>query len=108
MGTEEIKKLALAKLKGKEDGGLFPEESQRAEEPDSQAFFGIYSRGVETCRDAWVYHFSQNKVAKNMKAMIAFYNEQLAGYQKALRKNPQLKVDDFIDNDPKKISWSRN
>ena len=83
---------------------------QSKEEAQAQALFGVYSLGVATNRDTWVYNFSQSKVAKKMKAMIAFYNEQLAGYQRALRKNLKLKlklkVDDFVENDPKKISWS--
>ena len=109
MGTEETKKLALDQLKGKQDAGLFAEveESQSEEQSNLQVLFGVYSMGVKTNRDTWVYNFSQSKVAKNMKGMIAFYNEQLAGYQKALRKNPKLKVEDFVDNDPTKISWDR-
>lgn len=40
-----------------------------------------------------------------MSRMIGFFNEQLVGYQRALAQG--IKVSDFIDYDPKKISWSR-
>jgi len=70
--------------------------------------FSQYSLGVVTNRDAWAYNFSKKSVAQNMRQMIDFYNQQVRAFQKATvsRREP-LAVDDFIDNDPKKISWSR-
>ena len=105
MGTDEGKKLALGTLKSrKTDDKLFEKEAQARS--DLQALFGVYSSGVKTNRDVWVYNFSQSEVGRNMKAMIGFYNEQLAGYQKVHDKDPQIRVDEFIDNDPRKIAWS--
>ena len=106
LGTEKSKKGALKQLKAKPDEGLFPEKVS-SQGSSLGALFGIYSQGVKTNRDTWVYNFSPSKLAKNMRAMIHFYNQQLAGYQKARRKDPKLKVEDCIDNDPKKISWTR-
>ena len=108
LGTEENKKEALNTLKNQgKDVDLFSTEADlQTKKPIS--IFGIYSRGIETCRDAWVYNFSQKELQKNMKAMIAFYNEQGQDYQKALKKNPNLKVDDFVDNNAIKISWSNS
>lgn len=46
------------------------------------ALFRQFSRGLETSRDAWCYNFCKSSVIRNMKSMIAAYNEQLkAGNQ---------------------------
>ncbi|MBI3440865.1 MAG: DEAD/DEAH box helicase [Proteobacteria bacterium] len=63
--------------------------------------FKNYSLGLGTNRDAWCYNSSKESVSKNMKRMIEFYNSQVDGF-----KNSKLSVEDFIDRDSKKISWS--
>jgi predicted helicase len=72
--------------------------------------FELYSRGLETARDSWAYNFSKSKLLKNMEAMISFYNSQVSGYILAQKKSKsaEIKVDEFIDNDKTKISWSRS
>ena len=42
-----------------------------------------------------------------MKSMIEFYNLQQVSYNKAIVQNPKLKVKDFVNSDPKQISWTR-
>ena len=66
-----------------------------------------YSRGVITCRDAWVYNFNKDRVASNMSGMINFYNEQLQDYRQEKTNNSSLKLEDFISNDEKLIKWDR-
>jgi predicted helicase len=73
----------------------------------TQSFFTTYAVGVNTGRDAWAYNFSKQAIAKNMQRMIAFYNEQSKLFAEAKQKNPQLKVEDFIDVNDTKISWTR-
>jgi len=72
--------------------------------------FDMYSLGVVTARDAWAYNFCRTKLAANMGRMIAFYNEQRAAYEQAVKhaKGEASAVEDVIDNDPKKISWTRS
>ncbi len=43
-------------------------------------FFSIYSNGVKTNRDAWVYNFSKSAVSLNMQASINIYNEAVRRY----------------------------
>ena len=74
----------------------------------TQSFFNLNVIGVSTNRDTWVYNFSNEKVTENMKRMIAFYNEQNNDYAEAKIKNQNLKVEDFIDTNPQKISWTVN
>ncbi|MFT5325233.1 MAG: putative helicase [Planctomycetaceae bacterium] len=71
--------------------------------------FTLYSLGVATNRDAWACNFSRTKLAENMNAMIAFYNEQLAEYISEVdsaMSGQTPKVGQFINNDPKRISWT--
>ena len=74
----------------------------------SNSFFLTYSLGLATGRDAWVYSYSKKKLISNVNSTIQFYNEQSTAFNKAKRKSSSLKVDEFIDTNPQKISWNRN
>ncbi|WP_375660349.1 type ISP restriction/modification enzyme, partial [Bartonella sp. CL74QHWL] len=72
--------------------------------------FETYSRGILTCRDIWTYNSSRECLAKNMNNMITFYNSEVQRFNNAyghvdsrIRKNA---VDNFVNVDAKKISWS--
>ncbi len=71
-----------------------------------KSFFITYAIGMSTNRDAWVFNFSSKEIEEHMKQMINFYNEQQEKYSGMIAEKPKLKVKDFIDLDPKKISWS--
>jgi predicted helicase len=80
----------------------------------SKTIFDVYSGGVKTNRDVWVYNFSQQLVIDNMTRMIDFYNQQVEGFKTYLKgqslNNPEQRkkqIESFIDNDAKKISWTR-
>ncbi|MEO5599894.1 MAG: type ISP restriction/modification enzyme [Cyclobacteriaceae bacterium] len=68
--------------------------------------FVVYSNGIGTRRDAWVYNYSKEKVLRNMKKTADFFNSQVQGYKKAKALYKTLKLDDFKSNDSTKISWS--
>ena len=68
--------------------------------------FENYSRGIATARDAWCYNASYNSIDKNMSEMITFYDLQLKQFNINKENNDELKVNDFIDRNPLKISWS--
>ncbi|WP_342774763.1 type ISP restriction/modification enzyme, partial [Bartonella massiliensis] len=74
--------------------------------------FEIYSCGLKTNRDAWAYNSSCEVLTKNMSNMITFYNREVerfnAVYPHADRKTRTNIVDDFVNSDAKKISWSLN
>jgi len=77
---------------------------------ESQAVFDIYSLGVSTARDAWVYNMSRASLAANMRRMIDAFNENSRRYAELCDGSnkascPQL--EDVIDADPKQISWTR-
>jgi len=69
--------------------------------------FDHYSRGLETARDAWVYNASRAKVEANVQRIIAFYNQQVKHYAKAIESSDDRPVaDSVVDKDPTKIKWS--
>lgn len=74
---------------------------------DSTVFVSLYSNGIKTNRDAWVYNFSFKKLSSNINDTIKFFNEQSIKYKQAQLNKPSLIVEDFIDSNPTKISWSR-
>ncbi|WP_031456918.1 DEAD/DEAH box helicase [Flavobacterium chungangense] len=74
----------------------------------SQSFFNTYSLGVNTGRDAWVSNSSKKIVEVNMTRMINFYNDQQKSFSEVQLENLQRKMDDFIDTNPTKISWTVN
>ncbi|WP_426166325.1 DEAD/DEAH box helicase [Polaromonas sp. DSP2-3-2b2] len=72
--------------------------------------FDSYSMGIKTNRDAWVYQFSKTKLVENLKSMISFFNKESARYETYCgdeTRNVTVEVEDFINSDAKKISWSR-
>ncbi|WP_375614771.1 DEAD/DEAH box helicase [Bartonella sp. AC535YNZD] len=80
--------------------------------PHSTKLFETYSRGIMTSRDLWVYHSSYKALANNMSNMITFYNNEVERFNNAYghvdRKIHKNAVNNFINSDESKISWSHN
>ena len=74
------------------------------------ALFDIYSNGVKTQRDAWAHNSSKLGLTANMVSMIGFFNAEVSRFNAAHRgldtKLRQARVDDFINADPTRISWT--
>ena len=68
------------------------------------AIFSLYSCGVVTARDTWVYNFNRDQVKENMNNMIQFYNQELK--QLKDKKLDTKNIDGFINRNEKKIKWS--
>jgi len=88
-------------------GTFIPTEPNKKFDLSSQSYFNTYAIGVATNRDAWVYNFSKQKVEQNMTRMIAFYNSQQTEFIQQKQQNLDLEVENFIDTNPTKISWTR-
>ncbi len=68
------------------------------EEPD-RGLFTLFSRGVASSRDAWVYNSSIDVVEANVRNMIESYEaDRLAAHGNPAHQTTQ---------DPSRISWSR-
>ncbi|MEV1993743.1 type ISP restriction/modification enzyme [Pseudomonas aeruginosa] len=78
---------------------------------DGIKLFDSFSLGVVTARDAWAYNASRMKLEVNMSSMIGFYNSEVARFEAAYKgldtKARQELVNNFIDVNPARISWSR-
>ena len=68
--------------------------------------FKTYSLGVVTARDAWAYHFSQEKLAANMTRLMENYNSEVARWDR--RHERDINVKDFVDTDKTRIKWTRS
>ena len=71
--------------------------------------FTMYSSGMQSNRDHWVYNFSTGDLEENMKKTIACYNSEVKRFEKACdgkseREKPE--ADEFVNKDSAKISWS--
>jgi predicted helicase len=84
-----------------------PLEPEKKFDLKTNSFFNTYVIGLATNRDAWVYNFSKNAVENNMKRMISFYNEQKKSFSKLKQVNLKIEVENFVDTDTTKISWTR-
>ncbi len=66
--------------------------------------------GLKTNRDAWAYNSSHESLSQNMGNMIAFYRHEVERfnntYAYADRKIRENAVNNFVNIDVTKISWS--
>lgn len=81
-------------------------ETEKKFSTDSQSYFTVYSNGIVSSRDTWIYNSSTEVLENNVKRTIDFYNSQVDDFLKAKETNENLKADDFKNNDSSKISWS--
>jgi predicted helicase len=87
-------------------GTFIPMESEKKFDVKTKSFFVVNSRGNETSRDAWVYNSSKTQLKNKMQQMVTFYNQQVVNYFETKKTQPLLQAVDFIDTNPKHISWS--
>ncbi len=83
---------------------LGSKEAKASEHVNTQTVFKLYGRGVATARDAWVYNFNVDSLKENLRRTIEVYNEQVYKWSRLGRD--AARVDNFVDNDDRKISWS--
>lgn len=68
---------------------------------------GIYCRGLESPRDAWVYNLNATLI-ENISKTIDFFNSKSKIFAHALKNNPALISKDNVSFVNSKISWSRS
>jgi len=72
-----------------------------------RAIFSMYSGGLKTNRDAWVYNSSASVLEANVRRMVDFYNSQVDAFSGQAGDPGAKPVDQFIDLDPTKFKWNR-
>ncbi|MDP2081612.1 type ISP restriction/modification enzyme [Pseudotabrizicola sp.] len=66
--------------------------------------FEVYSRGIETGRDAWCTNFSEIDLSRNIQKTVDFYNEQVAHFERIRTDGSSAK--DLVRYTPEAISWT--
>ncbi|MBH0086651.1 DEAD/DEAH box helicase [Psychrobacter sp. SCQQ22] len=66
--------------------------------------FNVYSSGIKSSRDTWVYNYSKTKLTHNVKSTIDFYNSEVKRYQDSGSKS---EATEFVNFDSKKFHWDR-
>lgn len=66
--------------------------------------FDIYSGGIKSNRDAWVYNYSRINLTKNMKSSIKYYNEEV---ERIKSINMNKDIEDYLNYDSTKFHWDR-
>lgn len=67
-------------------------------------YFENYSCGYQTGRDSWCYNFSKDKLIKNIKNFISFYNSEL----ERVKNLDKSEIENKLSYDKSKIAWSGN
>lgn len=78
-------------------------EKKAADKQNVEAVFKTYSIGIQTSRDSWVYDFSRENLAHNVKRMLGTYHSEMDRW---LTAGSPGNVDDFLNNDETQIKWS--
>jgi predicted helicase len=76
----------------------------------SAVVFATYTRGLETGRDAWVYNSSEDTLLRAVRHTAAAFNQQVTDFKAQIAKKASSKpkdlVNEFIDTDRTRISWT--
>lgn len=79
---------------------------------DQDRVFEVYSSGIQTKRDAWAIAFSRANLRANVARMISHYNDEMERFhldrEVTQAKDLEAAAMDFVDKDPRKISWTSN
>jgi predicted helicase len=78
-------------------------KSARINPLEIKTLFKLYSQGIQTARDDWMYDFNRGRLASKASGMIETYNAELARW---IRAGMPKDVDSFVMNDETKIKWS--
>ena len=82
---------------------LGTKEDKKSVKDNLTSIFKIYSRGVSTSRDEWVYSFSEEELESNVKRLIKNFNFEVARYSQL---DERVNIDDFVNNSPDFIKWT--
>ena len=116
-GTFANSKLPLTILKPNEQGDWLSERNDlfknfiplgdRDKSLDKELTFfkPVFSFGIFTARDSWVWNYNKISLAQNVQTTIDFYNEERVRFREAKKNKLTLLAKDFISINPSRISW---
>jgi predicted helicase len=104
--TDNKKNLWLTEGMADDWEELIPLGSKEGKTGESQTLFGLYSLGIATNRDEWVYNFSYRTLLDNMRRFLLNYNAEVSRYSDQQLVTSVMDVDDFVNADPSYIKWT--
>ncbi len=76
---------------------------------NDKSIFSVYTLGIVTGRDAWVYDFSKTALNEKMRFMTDNYNNEVKRYLSEVKASKNIvNLNAFLTNDGTKIRWNRN
>ena len=113
-GAGSIPGLELTTISPNADGDWL---NQRTEDFDAflpigdkerpeKGIFQLYSGGLKSGRDAWVYNFDRSEVASNIGNMIGIYERERQAWAE---RSPleDRSFEEFAEDDARLVSWNR-
>ena len=76
------------------------------EETAIKTVFKIYSLGVRTNRDDWMYDFNREALVQKVTRFVETYNGEVDRWRR--RGSETIAIDDFVIYDDTKIKWSES
>jgi len=78
-------------------------EGKRVEKRDVETIFKLFSLGVATNRDEWVYAFQEENLERKMEEFIRNYNFEVFRFS---QESEVQSIDNFVNNDPSFVKWT--
>lgn len=83
---------------------LIPMGIKENKDKADAGIFSIWSGGVMTDRDIWLYSFSEEDLLENVETFEGFFNKELTRWKESGQHG---KVEEFVEYNSTKIKWSR-
>lgn len=86
---------------------FIPIATEKKFDLETKSFFVVYSMGLATNRDAWVWNLSLQMLERNVKRTLSFYNKQCELFANAHKTDSRISTDSILESDLSQISWTR-
>jgi len=77
--------------------------SKEDKKQDAKAIFQLFSLGIASSRDEWVFSFDELNLQDTVKRLIENYNIEVSRYSQQTSK---VDIDSFINTDPTFVKWT--
>ena len=84
---------------------LIPLAPEKKKERNAKSVFNIYSAGVMTNREFWVFNSSKQELKVNIRSSIDYFNSESKRYIQFVKSNSNIGARDFVSSDATRIKW---
>ncbi len=78
-------------------------KAKRSKQTDTETIFKLFSLGVATHRDDWLYDFQKDSLERKIKRLILNYNYEVFRFSQESQVDD---IDSFVNNDPSFVKWT--